>query len=121
MSLPLTAAPSSTMRPAAPSPSAQERKRPAGSHLPLGLQQRCVRNTLRTIFGLFILAVYLTVGAVFYKDHAEYSWSNIDSVYFMFATMSTVGYGDFSPVRQADHRIFTIFMSNHALALQPVF
>jgi len=49
--------------------------------------------TLRTCF---VLLIYLLVGGFFYTS-TEDGWSGVDAVYFCFVTMSTVGYGDFSP------------------------
>lgn len=55
---------------------------------------------------LFMVFVMLTVGTVFYRQ-AE-GWSLLDSLYFSVITLTTVGYGDFSPSTGAG-KVFTIF------------
>ncbi len=55
-----------------------------------------------------LLTTMITVGggAVAYRYLEGWSW--IDSVYFSVITLTTVGYGDFSPQTDAG-KIFTIF------------
>jgi voltage-gated potassium channel len=56
--------------------------------------------------GLAVAVMILLSGTVFYR-HAE-GWSWIDSLYFSVATMSTVGFGDLSPVTDFG-KLFTMF------------
>jgi len=51
------------------------------------------------------LVVILLVGMVFY--HLEEGWSWIDALYFSVITLSTVGYGDFSPTTTVS-KLFTM-------------
>jgi len=56
---------------------------------------------------LFILIITtLTIGTIFY--HSIEGWTILDSLYFSVITLSTVGYGDFSPITPIG-RLFTIF------------
>lgn len=56
--------------------------------------------------GLFLLvAVLLISGTVFY--HGVEGWGWLDSLYFSVTTLTTVGYGDFSPHTDLG-KIFTI-------------
>lgn len=54
---------------------------------------------------LFTSAVILGIGTVTY--HFLEGWSWLDSIYFSIITLTTIGYGDFSPVTEAG-KIFTI-------------
>jgi voltage-gated potassium channel Kch len=51
------------------------------------------------------LAAVLLVGMVFY--HLEEGWGWLDSLYFSVITLSTVGYGDFSPTTPLS-KLFTM-------------
>ena len=51
------------------------------------------------------LIMILLVGTIFY--HLVEGWSWLDSLYFSVITLSTVGYGDFSPTTTAS-KLFTI-------------
>ena len=55
-----------------------------------------------------LLTTLITVGggAVTYRYLEGWSW--VDSVYFSVVTLTTVGYGDFSPQTDAG-KVFTIF------------
>jgi voltage-gated potassium channel len=55
---------------------------------------------------LITTAFVLLVGTVAY--HFIEGWSWIDSIYFSVTTLSTVGYGDFTPKTDLG-KIFTIF------------
>lgn len=55
---------------------------------------------------LYTTFILIALGTIFY--HFLEGWSWIDSVYFSVVTLTTVGFGDFSP--QTDEgKIFTIF------------
>ncbi len=54
----------------------------------------------------FLVVAMLALGTWFYS-RAE-GWSLLDSLYFSVITLTTVGYGDFSPSTAAG-KIFTIF------------
>ena len=55
---------------------------------------------------LFTTAIMLGFGSIVY--HYLEGWSWIDSIYFSVITLTTVGYGDYSP--QTDEgKLFTIF------------
>ena len=61
----------------------------------------------RLVITLIAITLYLMVGvAVLYNN--EEGWTMIDAIYFCMATMSTVGYGDFSP-KAPGMRTFTMF------------
>jgi voltage-gated potassium channel len=50
--------------------------------------------------------VVISIGSVVY--HYVEGWSWLDSIYFSFITLSTIGFGDFYPVTPGG-KIFTIF------------
>lgn len=54
---------------------------------------------------IFVLSI---TGTTFYSQHE--GWSYVDSLYFCFMTMSTVGYGDLTPTTNIS-KIFTIIYS----------
>jgi len=51
----------------------------------------------------------LTIGGTFFYSYIE-GWSIVDSVYFCFMTMSTIGYGDLVPTSDIS-KLFTIVFS----------
>lgn len=55
---------------------------------------------------LFTTTITLGIGSVIY--HYVEGWSWIDSIYFSVITLTTVGYGDFSPTTD-EGKVFTIF------------
>lgn len=78
----------------------------ATSRTPLIL--RALRATMRDQQGRAIagvLGVQLIVGMVFY--HLVEHWRWLDSLYFSVATLTTVGYGDFSPTTDLS-KVFTM-------------
>jgi len=65
--------------------------------------------SLKKIRGaLLVFIVIIFAGGVVYS-YLE-SWSFLDSIYFAIVTVTTLGYGDFSPVTNLG-KIFTIFYS----------
>ncbi len=55
---------------------------------------------------LFIFIIILLIGATAFYTQTEH-WSIIDALYFSVMTMSTVGYGDFTPTTDVS-KLFTI-------------
>lgn len=55
---------------------------------------------------LFIFLVLLLIGSTIFYTKIE-NWRIIDALYFSIMTMSTVGYGDFTPTTDIS-KIFTI-------------
>jgi voltage-gated potassium channel Kch len=55
---------------------------------------------------LISTSVVITIGTVFY--HFQEGWGWLDSLYFSVITLTTIGYGDFSPATDLG-KIFTIF------------
>ncbi len=60
------------------------------------------------IFAMFLMSILYVIATYFY--HNVEGWSILDSVYFVTATFTTIGYGDHVPVT-AWGKIFTIFIS----------
>jgi len=68
----------------------------------------------RRLFYVFtIILLLLFGGATFY--HFFEGWRYLDALYFSTATMTTVGYGDITPVTD-NGKLFTIFY----LSLKPL-
>jgi len=67
------------------------------SMVPMIIQWACM---------LFCMALYLVVGAAVYTQFE--GWTVLEAVYFCMVTMSTVGYGDFSPSTDGT-KVFTTF------------
>ena len=55
---------------------------------------------------LYTTSAFLGFGTLMY--HYLEGWNWIDSLYFSIITLSTIGYGDFSPVTDSG-KLFTIF------------
>jgi len=55
---------------------------------------------------LFTTSIIIALGGTMY--HYLEGWSWIDSIYFSIITLTTIGYGDFSPQTDAG-KLFTIF------------
>lgn len=60
----------------------------------------------RVIFASALFIVLVVVGTKFY--HQFEGWSYMDSLYFTVTTLTTVGYGDLTPITFSG-RLFTIF------------
>ena len=63
--------------------------------------------------GLWV-AFILIGGAIFY--HYVEGWSWVDSIYFCFISLATVGYGDLAPTTPGS-KIFTIFYIANGLGV----
>lgn len=59
------------------------------------------------LYGLILFTLLIITGASAFYHHVE-GWNWVDSFYFSIITISTVGYGDFSP-HTVVGKIFTIF------------
>ncbi|WP_045392608.1 potassium channel family protein [Falsirhodobacter sp. alg1] len=57
-------------------------------------------------FLLALTCVMITTASIFYRWAEGWSW--LDAAYFSVITISTIGYGDFSP-QTAMGKVFTIF------------
>ena len=68
--------------------------------LKIALSDQSVKGTL-----IFALGMVFWAAAVY---HFVEGWTWLDSIYFSVVTISTVGYGDFSPETVAG-KIFTVF------------
>ncbi|MFK8100966.1 MAG: potassium channel family protein [Saprospiraceae bacterium] len=55
---------------------------------------------------LFTTMIILTLGTVAYHYLEEWTW--VDSLYFSVITLTTIGYGDFTP-QTVEGKIFTVF------------
>lgn len=53
-----------------------------------------------------VASAVIAVGAVFYRFVEDLAW--VDSLYFSVITLTTVGYGDFSPTTTPG-KVFTMF------------
>jgi hypothetical protein len=67
---------------------------------------------------LVTVIILLVVGANFYR-RVE-GWTMLDSLYFSLITLTTVGYGDISPVTNAG-KIFTMFYTVIGLGILAAF
>jgi voltage-gated potassium channel len=65
-----------------------------------------------------LFVALLCVGGVFY--HNVEGWKYVDSVYFSAITMTTIGYGDFSPQTDTG-KIFTIFFALSSIGIASYF
>lgn len=62
--------------------------------------------TKSLIFAFILLFLMYLFGTIMYHNLEKWSW--VDSIYFMTATFTTVGYGDLVPETDAG-KIFTVF------------
>jgi hypothetical protein len=58
------------------------------------------------IFSVLAILVYLALGVVYY--HTKLQWTPTEVVYFAFATITTVGYGDFNGSSDSQTMAFTM-------------
>lgn len=65
--------------------------------------------------GFFILASYLTLGALVYHSLLEKEWTLVDSIYFTVTLFTSVGYGDLCPSSVAS-KMFTCFFGFGGIA-----
>lgn len=59
----------------------------------------------KMLFAAGLVLVLYVIGIVFYHNMEGWTW--VDSIYFMTATFTTVGYGDITP-RSEISRLFTV-------------
>ena len=65
--------------------------------------------------GIFIyVAAMITVGAALF--HWLEGWGWLDSVYFVVITLTTIGYGDFSPTKPVT-KVITIFYALNGIVV----
>lgn len=66
-----------------------------------------VASADRSVQGILAITVSIVLWASVFYRYVE-GWTWLDSIYFSVVTISTVGFGDFSPETSAG-KIFTIF------------
>ena len=62
----------------------------------------------KVLFAIIVFFIFLLAGVFTYSSLE--GWSYLDSTYFTVITVTTIGYGDFSPQTNLG-KIFTIFFS----------
>ncbi|MFH1630837.1 MAG: potassium channel family protein, partial [Candidatus Aenigmatarchaeota archaeon] len=67
-----------------------------------------MRTSVKVMILLLTLGVIMIIGTVTY--HNIEGWNYLDSFYFTGMTITTVGYGDFSPITDIG-KIFTVFFA----------
>ncbi len=73
------------------------------------------KNTQRDILiEISVLIILYIIGTLFY--HEFEGWSYIDSIYFITATITTIGYGDVVPKTDIG-KIFSIFLAFTGISL----
>lgn len=60
----------------------------------------------KSIFKLIVVFLYYIIGCIYYNANME--WDALDCIYFITVSITTVGYGDYSPDNNSG-RIFTCF------------
>ena len=60
----------------------------------------------KSIFKLVVVFLYYVVGCIYYNANME--WDALDCIYFITVSITTVGYGDYSPDNNSG-RMFTCF------------
>ena len=84
------------------------------------LEKRSLRRILMLVISkptesiLGLVLVVLATGILFY--HVVEDWSFLDSAYFSVITLTTIGFGDFSPKTDLG-KIFTIFYAFAGIGL----
>ena len=61
------------------------------------------------VFSLLAIVAYLLLGVLYY--HLKLDWTVIECMYFSFATVTTVGYGDFNGSESSSTMLFTAFFA----------
>ncbi|PJK13136.1 potassium channel protein [Lysobacteraceae bacterium NML120232] len=73
-----------------------------------GLMVRAIREAFSdTKVRVLLSLVFLVIVAATVFYHFQENWGWVDALYFSVITISTVGYGDFSP-QTAEGKLFTI-------------
>lgn len=73
-----------------------------------GLMVRAIREAFAdTKVRVLLSLVFLVIVAATVFYHFQENWGWVDALYFSVITISTVGYGDFSP-QTAEGKLFTI-------------
>lgn len=67
-------------------------------------EARNVQRTFRTIALISVVTVLIGVVAMMYLE----GWGVVDSIYFSVVSLTTVGYGDITPVTQGG-KLFVVF------------
>ncbi|CAK9111842.1 Two pore potassium channel a (Two K(+) channel a) (Calcium-activated outward-rectifying potassium channel 1) (OsKCO1) [Durusdinium trenchii] len=72
------------------------------------LDKFLTRGRKRLMWNLLWVFLFMFSSVIFFVFQDEESFTAVDAIYFTVATMTTVGYGDFTP-RSDEGRIFSIF------------
>jgi len=86
---------------------------PNQTHHRLLLLDMITDKRSRTIF--IWVAVLLIIGSIFYHYYEGWSW--VDSIYFCFISLTTVGFGDFAPTTDVSKLFTIIYIANGLGAL----
>ena len=73
------------------------------------------RNTTRNIAMTIILIIALYMVSIFFYHKFE-GWEYLDAAYFITASITTIGYGDFVP-KTDEGKLFTIFLAFTGISL----
>ena len=65
------------------------------------------RHLRKKLIAIFLILAYMIFGTIFY--HIEENWSYLNSFYFSGITLTTIGYGDLTPVSNLSKIITVIF------------
>jgi len=83
------------------------------------LLKRKIKRFVKQFRIIFLLSgIYVVAGSLFYHKVEQWRW--LDSVYFSVVSLTTVGYGDMTPITPAG-KIFTIFFLIFGIAILGAF